>query len=45
MREGNLLSIVRLSGPRPSNKETLDSVVRVAIGRLGRLAEDTDGRA
>ena len=35
MREGNLLSIVRLTGPRPSNKELLDAVVRVAIGRLG----------
>ena len=28
MREGNLVSIVRLNGPRPSNKELLDSVVR-----------------
>ena len=45
MREGDLVSLVRLTGPRPSNKELLDTVVRVAIGRLGRLAEDTNGRA
>jgi hypothetical protein len=45
MREGNLVSVVRLTGPRPSNKELLDSVVRVALGRLGRLADDTEGRA
>jgi len=41
IREGDLLSVVRLTGPRPSNKELLDSVVRVAIGRLGGLAQDT----
>lgn len=41
MRQGDLVSIVRLTGPRPSNKELLDAVVRVAIGRLGVLAEDT----
>ena len=45
MREGNLVSLVRLTGPRPSNKELLDAVVRVALGRLGRLADDTEGRA
>ena len=45
MREGDLVSIVRLNGPRPSDKELLDSVVRVAIGRLGRLAEATEGRS
>lgn len=45
MRQGNLVSLVRLTGPRPSNKELLDSVVRVALGRLGRLADDTEGRA
>ncbi len=45
MRDGNLVSIVRLTGPRPSNKELLDTVVRTALGRLGRIAEDTEGRA
>ena len=33
MREGNLVSLVRLTGPRPSNKELLDTVVRVAMRR------------
>ncbi len=41
MREGDLISLVRLNGPRPSDKELLDAVVRVAIGRLGRLAQET----
>jgi hypothetical protein len=41
MREGDLLSIVRLTGPRPSNKQLLDSVVRIAVGRLSLLAEET----
>lgn len=41
MREGDLVSLVRLTGPRPSDKELLDRVVRVAIGRLGLLHEDT----
>ncbi len=41
MREGDLISLVRLNGPRPSDKDLLDAVVRVAIGRLGRLAQDT----
>lgn len=41
IREGDLVSIVRLTGPRPSDKELLDSVVRVAIGNLGQLADDT----
>lgn len=41
MRRGDLVSIVRLTGPRPSDKELLDAVVRVAIGRLGTLAQDT----
>jgi hypothetical protein len=43
MREGDLLSIVRLTGPRPSDKVLLDAVVRVAIGRLGFLAQETTG--
>lgn len=40
-REGDLVSIVRMSGRRPSNKRTLDTAVRVAIGYLGRLYDDT----
>ena len=41
MREGDLISFVRLTGPRPSDKVLLDEVVRVALGRLGLLADDT----
>ncbi len=41
MRRGDLISLVRLDGPRPSDKVLLDRVVRVAIGRLGKLAEDS----
>lgn len=41
IRDGDLVSLVRLTGPRPSDKELLDSVVRVAIGNLGLLADDT----
>jgi hypothetical protein len=38
IRRGDLVSTIRLDGPRPSDKALLDSVVRVAIGRLGTLA-------
>ncbi len=41
MRDGDLVSFIRLTGPRPSDKELLDSVVRIALGRLGLLAEET----
>lgn len=41
IRNGDLISTVRLTGPRPSDKVLLDSVVRTEIGRLGRLALDT----
>jgi hypothetical protein len=41
MREGDLVSVIRLTGPRPSDKELLDSVTRVALGNLGKLADDT----
>jgi hypothetical protein len=41
MREGDLVSVVRLTGPRPSDKELLDSVTRVALGNLGELSADT----
>lgn len=40
-REGDLISVVRMTGPRPSNKRTLDTAVRVAIGHLGQLHADT----
>jgi hypothetical protein len=41
MRLGDLLSVIRLTGPRPSDKVLLDNVVRVAMGRLGLLSDDT----
>ena len=41
VRIDDLVSIIRLDGPRPSDKDLLDSVVRVAIGNLGLLAEET----
>jgi len=41
MRYGDLISLVRLTGPRPSDKDLLDAVVRVALGRLGLLAQET----
>jgi hypothetical protein len=41
MRAGDLVSTIRLDGPRPTSLETLDSVVRVAIGKLGLLDQDT----
>jgi hypothetical protein len=41
MREGDLVHVIRLTGPRPSDKGLLDSVVRVAIGRLGFLYDET----
>lgn len=40
-REGDLLHVTRLTGPRPSDKTLLDAAVRVTIGRLGLLFEDT----
>ncbi len=41
MRQGDLVYVIRLTGPRPSDKALLDTAVRVAIGRLGLLHEDT----
>ena len=41
IRDGDLVSVVRLVGPRPSDKELLDSAVRTSIGRLGELADET----
>jgi hypothetical protein len=44
IRNGDLVSTVRLSGPRPSDKVLLDQVVRIEIGRLGHLADAAAGR-
>jgi hypothetical protein len=41
MRQGDLVHVIRLSGPRPSDKALLDGAVRIAIGRLGLLYDDT----
>ena len=41
MRAGDLVSTIRLDGPRPSDKVLLDTVTRVAIGNLGELEQDT----
>lgn len=40
-REGDLVHVIRLTGPRPSDKVLLDGVVRTIIGRLGLLHDDT----
>ena len=40
-REGDLIHVTRLSGPRPSDKTLLDTAVRATIGRLGLLHQDT----
>lgn len=37
-REGDLVSLIRLVGLRPSDKTLLDTAVRVTLGRLGGLA-------
>jgi hypothetical protein len=41
IREGDLVSFVRLSGPRPSDKALLDTAVRASIGNLSLLADQT----
>jgi hypothetical protein len=41
MRSGDLISTIRLDGPRPSDKVLLDTVTRVALGNLGALAQET----
>jgi hypothetical protein len=41
MRSGDLISTIRLDGPRPSDKVLLDTVTRVALGHLGALSQDT----
>jgi hypothetical protein len=41
MRQGDLINVIRLVGPRPSDAELLDAAVRVAIGELGLLDDET----
>lgn len=41
MRQGDLVSVIRMTGPRPSDKALLDGAVRVALGYLGLLHDDT----
>jgi hypothetical protein len=41
MRAGDLVSTIRVDGPRPTNLELLDTVTRVAIGNLGLLDQET----
>lgn len=43
IRDGDLVTTIRLVGPRPSDKTLLDSVVRIAIGRLGGVALEVSG--
>lgn len=40
MRAGDFVSVLRLIGPRPSDKVLLDGATRVAIGYLGLLYDD-----
>lgn len=40
-REGDLVHFIRMTGPRPSDTALLDSVTRIAIGRLGFLRDET----
>ena len=41
IRSGDLVSTIRLDGPRPTDLEVLDAVTRVAIGNLGTLSQET----
>ncbi len=41
MHSDDLVSTIRLDGPRPSDKVVMDAVTRVALGNLGKLAQDT----
>lgn len=41
LRQGDLVHVIRLTGPRPSDKVLLDRAARNAIGRLGLLHADT----
>lgn len=42
MRQGDLLHVIRVVGPRPSDKLLLDTATRVTIGRLGLLYNDVN---
>ena len=39
IRDGDMVSIVRMEGPRPSDKAVLDTAVRTSIGKLGTISE------
>ena len=41
IQAGDLISTIRLNGPRPTDLVVLDTVTRVAFGNLGLLAQDT----
>lgn len=41
IRRGDLVSVVRLDGPRPSDVALLDAVVRPLLGRISGLQERT----
>jgi hypothetical protein len=41
MQNGDLISTIRLDGPRPTDLDVLDAVTRVAIGNLGEIAQET----
>jgi hypothetical protein len=41
VRRGDLVHVIRLNGPRPSDKALLDAAVRPTLGRLGLLHQDT----
>ena len=41
MRTGDIVSTIRLDGPRPTDLDTLDTVTRVALGNLGLLEQST----
>ena len=40
MQAEDLISTIRLDGPRPTDLVVLDQVTRVALGNLGLLAQD-----
>lgn len=41
IRRGDLVSVIRMDGPRPSDKALLDGAARVALGYVGLLHDDT----
>jgi hypothetical protein len=42
IRRGDLVSVLRLTGPRPVSRTVLDQSTRVAIGRISELAQTTE---